>query len=92
MNKFKPTNASFESLISDETYFRQKFTQFLYSPKGGIYQVIEKYKTSLNFHLKPNFWFSEPLKCGELAPDVLLQAIPYQHKRFYRSSGKYSYF
>ena len=40
VNKFKgPTNASFEDLISDQSYFREKFTQFLFSPKGGIFQV-----------------------------------------------------
>eukprot|EP00092_Neocalanus_flemingeri_P023513 GFUD01025500.1.p1 GENE.GFUD01025500.1~~GFUD01025500.1.p1 ORF type:complete len:1021 (+),score=134.31 GFUD01025500.1:157-3219(+) len=71
VNKFKKTNDSFETLIRNETYFRDKFTQFLYSPRGGIFQ--------------PNFWFSEPLKCGEPAPDVLLQAISYSHKRFERS-------
>jgi len=68
VNKFKKSDDSFEVLISNETYFRDKFTQFLFSPKGAIFQ--------------PNFWFSEPLKCGEPAPDVLLQALPFSHKRF----------
>ena len=40
VNKFKKTNDSFEVLISNETYFRDKFTQFLFSPKGAIFQVI----------------------------------------------------
>jgi predicted RND superfamily exporter protein len=72
VNKFKPENATFEDLITNKTYFKEKFTQFLFSPKGGIYQ--------------PNFWFSSKLVCGEPAPDVQLQAIPFQHKRFFRSS------
>lgn len=68
VNKFKKTNDSFEDLMDSEEYFRDKLTQFLFSPKGAIFQ--------------PNFWFSEPLKCGEPAPDVLLQTIPFSHKRF----------
>jgi predicted RND superfamily exporter protein len=72
VNKFKPENATFEHLITNKTYFKDKFTQFLFSPKGAIYQ--------------PNFWFSSKLVCGEPAPDVQLQAIPFQHKRFFRSS------
>jgi len=68
VNKFKRENESFEALIRNEDYFREKLTQFLFSPKGAIFQ--------------PNFWFSEPLKCGEPAPDVLLQTIPFSHKRF----------
>ena len=52
VNKFKGTNASFESLISNETYFRQKFTQFLYSPKGGIFQV--NLNSILNFNIEYN--------------------------------------
>jgi len=72
VNKFKKSNASFEVLLQNETFFREKFTQFLYSPRGAIFQ--------------PSFWFSEELRCGDPAPDVLLQAIPYVHNRFYRSS------
>lgn len=72
VNKFKKTNATFDVLMKNETYFREKFTQFLYSPRGAIFQ--------------PNFWFSEPLRCGDPAPDVLLQAIPIVHNRFYSSS------
>jgi len=71
VNKFKKSDEPFEILIRNETFFREKFTQFLYSPRGGIFQ--------------PNFWFSEPLKCGEPAPDVLLQAISYSHRRFTKS-------
>ena len=48
VNKFKgPTNASFEDLISDQSYFREKFTQFLFSPKGGIFQVTQGYSEKL---------------------------------------------
>jgi len=72
VNKFKPIDASFEILIRNESFFREKFTQFLFSPKGASYQ--------------PNFEFSSPLKCGQPAPDVLLQAIEFQHNRYYRSS------
>jgi len=68
VNKFKKSNESFDVLMENESYFREKLTQYLFSPKGAIFQ--------------PNFWFSEPLKCGEPAPDVLLQAIPFSHKRF----------
>ena len=39
VNKIKQTNEPFEELIKNETYFREKFTQFLYSPRGGIFQV-----------------------------------------------------
>ena len=39
VNKFKKTNQTFEELISDESYFREKFTQFLFSPRGGIFQA-----------------------------------------------------
>ena len=45
--------------------------------------MIQTTKDSL-FHFQPNFWFSSKLVCGEPAPDVLLQAIPFQHKRFFR--------
>jgi len=73
VNKFKKSEEPFETLISDPTYFREKFTQFLFSPKGASFQ--------------PNFEFASPgLKCGEPAPDVLLQAIMFQHNRYYRSS------
>ena len=67
VNKIKREEEPFEELIRNETYFREKFTQFLYSPRGGIFQA--------------NFWFSSDLVCGEPAPDVLLQALPYSHKR-----------
>ena len=40
VNKFKKSDDSFEVLISNETYFRDKFTQFLFSPKGAIFQVF----------------------------------------------------
>ena len=75
VNKIKKINKPFEELISDETYFKEKFTQFLYSPRGGIFQ--------------PNFWFAgDGLKCGEPAPDILLQALPYSHKRYVTSIMK----
>ena len=67
VNKIKREEEPFEELIKNETYFREKFTQFLFSPRGGIFQA--------------NFWFSSDLVCGEPAPDVLLQALPYSHKR-----------
>ena len=41
VNKFKYTEETFERLISNETYFRSKLTQFLYSPRGMIFQVIQ---------------------------------------------------
>ena len=46
--------------------------------------MIQTTKNSFCFHFQPNFWFSSKLVCGEPAPDVLLQAIPFQHKRFFR--------
>jgi len=71
--KFNTENKTFEELIKDDDFFKRKLTQFLFSPRGAIYQ--------------PYFWFSSPgLKCGQPAPDVLLQAIPYSHIRFYSSS------
>ena len=72
VNKIKREKEPFEELIMNETYFREKFTQFLFSPRGGIFQA--------------NFWFSSELVCGQPAPDVLLQALPYSHKRFSRSA------
>ena len=89
VTKFAPSNATFEHLVANKTYFKEKFTQFLFSPKGGIYQVKASYDTnhrrfSASNHFQPNFWFSSKLVCGEPAPDVLLQAIPFQHKRFFR--------
>ena len=73
MTKFKQTNVTFETLIRNETFFREKLTQFLFSPRGGIFQK--------------SFWFSEPgLQCGVAAPPVLLQAIPFSHVRFDSSS------
>ena len=39
VNRIKNDERSFEELMSNETYFRDKFTQFLYSPRGGIFQV-----------------------------------------------------
>ena len=36
--------------------------------------------------MQPHFEFSSSLVCGEAAPDVLLQAIPYTHLRFDSSS------
>ena len=61
VNKFKPENATFEHLITNKTYFKEKFTQFLFSPKGGIYQVV-KYFTYLNlnftyFDLNFRYWY-----------------------------------
>ena len=44
VNKIKQTNEPFEELIKNETYFREKFTQFLYSPRGGIFQVNISHK------------------------------------------------
>ena len=108
VNKFKPENATFEHLITNKTYFKDKFTQFLFSPKGAIYQVRFSfsfvfllkggiYQVGFNFLFfflicillsQPNFWFSSKLVCGEPAPDVQLQAIPFQHKRFFRCSVK----
>ena len=83
VNKFKKTNDSFEDLMDSEEYFRDKLTQFLFSPKGAIFQVLGfKYIPITKSFFQPNFWFSEPLKCGEPAPDVLLQTIPFSHKRF----------
>jgi len=74
INNIKNSEKSFEELMKDEAYFRDKFTQFLFSPRGAIFQA--------------NFWFAEgeKLKCGEPAPDVMLQALPYSHKRFGRSA------
>jgi hypothetical protein len=63
---------TFEQLMTNNTYFRHKFTQFLFSPKGAIFQA--------------NFWFDDKLECGQPAPNVSLQAIPYGHKRFDRST------
>ena len=40
VNKFKKTDASFETVIRNESFFREKFTQFLFSPKGASFQVI----------------------------------------------------
>ena len=40
VNKFKKTNDSFEDLMDSEEYFRDKLTQFLFSPKGAIFQVL----------------------------------------------------
>jgi len=69
---FKTDNKTFEELLLEEGYFRNKLTQFLFSPKGAIYQA--------------NFWFADKLECGSPAPDILLQAIPYSHLRFERST------
>ena len=88
VNKFKKSDEPFEILIRNETFFREKFTQFLYSPRGGIFQVFVWFQICIfviTTLFQPNFWFSEPLKCGEPAPDVLLQAISYSHRRFTRS-------
>ena len=46
--------------------------------------MIQTTKDSFSSFFQPNFWFSSKLVCGEPAPDVLLQAIPFQHKRFFR--------
>ena len=35
---------------------------------------------------QPYFWWSSELECGQPAPDLLLQALPYSHKRFARSA------
>ncbi|XP_023339853.1 patched domain-containing protein 3 isoform X2 [Eurytemora carolleeae] len=72
VNTFTFSSLSFEELMQDEDFFRDKFTQFLYSPKGAAYQ--------------PYFEFGEELECGKPAPDLLLQAIPFGHLRFERSS------
>ena len=38
------------------------------------------------FCLQPYFWWSSPLVCGQEAPDLLLQALPFTHKRFAKSA------
>ena len=37
--KFNTDNQTFEELIQDDDFFRSKLTQFLFSPRGAIYQV-----------------------------------------------------
>ena len=39
INNIKNSEKSFEELMKDEAYFRDKFTQFLFSPRGAIFQV-----------------------------------------------------
>jgi len=72
VNKFKWDDETFEDLVHDDQYLREKITQFLFSPSGAVYQ--------------PYFEFDADLKCGEPAPDILLQAIPYSHMRFNSST------
>ena len=40
--KFNTQNQTFEELIQDDDFFRSKLTQFLFSPRGAIYQVKEQ--------------------------------------------------
>ena len=69
VTKFAPSNATFEHLVANKTYFKEKFTQFLFSPKGGIYQVwtthndpnhkrFKLFIFSRTFGFHPN-WFVE---------------------------------
>ena len=39
VNKFKKSNESFDVLMENDSYFREKLTQYLFSPKGAIFQV-----------------------------------------------------
>ena len=53
----------------DNDTFNEKFTQFLYSPKGALY--------------RPRFIFNyNNISCGKPAPDVALSTIMFQHKLF----------
>ena len=56
VNKFKYTEETFETLISNETYFRSKLTQFLYSPRGMIFQVRVQSKKC-----------NDPVTCTDIA-------------------------
>ena len=47
VNKFKRNNEAFNDLIKDENFFRKKLTQFLFSPRGAIFQV--KYNIGRKF-------------------------------------------
>ena len=55
VNKFKSTNESFEDLIKDDEFFRSKLTQYLFSPRGAIYQVWKSSKFDRNKKIFDNF-------------------------------------
>ena len=63
--------ASVEKLpekVLDHDEFAEKFTQFLFSPRGSRY--------------RERFIFEKPLTCGEPASKLLLSEITFQHKFF----------
>ena len=53
----------------DHHTFSERFTQFLYSPKGSLYRS--------RFLFEP-----DNLTCGEATPDLVLSTIMFQHKLF----------
>ena len=65
VNKFKYTEETFETLISNETYFRSKLTQFLYSPRGMIFQVrraqTRKYRKVVYLRFIPSIENDTPI-------------------------------
>ena len=50
----------------NKTSFQSSFTQFLFSPVGAAF--------------RQGFRFTEELRCGEPAPEVLLSEITYTHR------------
>ena len=74
VTKFKNSDESFDDLIKDETFFRSKLTQFLYSPRGAIYQVNVLIQ-SQHQHLETVWSFSPHLKL--LSPKVFGNENPW---------------
>ena len=70
VENMKTSDISFlPNKILSEQEFRDKFTQFLYSPTGSLYRA--------------KFLFEyDSLSCGNPAPDLELSTITFQHKIF----------
>ena len=58
----------FDHQVLNKSVFNEVLTQFLFSPKGGRY--------------RQQFKFKNDLECGDLASDMLLSQITFQHRIF----------
>lgn len=67
LTKYNRSLTNSSSLISDAE-FKQYLSKFLYSPKGGQYQV--------------NFKFTDLLNCGQQTPNITASSMSFKFLRF----------
>merc|ERR1712045_536412 len=72
MGQFVKNNSLVDPLTDisqiNQTFFRETFVRFLFSPSGAVYRT--------------KFRFASDLVCGELSPDIDLFEISFTHRLF----------